>query len=611
MEALQRVYNEVCAVVAPPPDLTVSEWADTYAYLSSESSAEPGRWRTSRAEYQRGMMDSITDPDIYWVVFKTSAQIGKTVIILHALGYFIHQDPSPILFALPTDKLAEAISKDRLAPMLRDTPILRALISDPKSRDSSNTLLSKRFPGGNLTMVGSNSPANVSSRPIRVFLEDEKDRFAKSAGTEGNVSSLGWARTKNFYNRKRISTSTPTEKNFSAIEDDWEKSDQREYYVPCPHCETQQTLKWANVRWDKEEDETGQKVHLPETARMVCEFCEREIDESARTKMLATGEWIAGRKSRGIAGFHINELYSPWRHWWETVTEFLESKDDPEKLKVWTNTALGEVWEIIEEKREPAGLFARREDYGAEAPNEALLVTAGVDVQKDRWEITYTAWTSHAQSWVLAHEVIEGDTAIESQWDNKLDPALMRQFKTQDGRSLAVACAFIDAGFRTSLVYRFTKARSARRIYACHGKDGTEKNVIHQFGKPKRGKGERPEVAIVGVDTAKDQLFAYLNAEKPGPGYCHFPLSADMYYFEQLTAEVVKMKRRFGRPVRYYELLPGRRNEALDCWVYAYAAMSFLRVDWEKMKPKSKPAQARQPQRAGGYVGGWKRGRRR
>ena len=522
-------------------------------------------------------------------------------VIFNALGYFIHQDASPILFALPTDKLAEAISKDRIAPMIRDTPVLNELISAAKSRDSSNTLLHKSFPGGTATLVGSNSPANVSSRPIRIFLEDEKDRFAKSAGTEGNVSSLGWARTKNFFNRKRVSTSTPTEKGFSPIEDDYELSDQRKYFVPCPHCETLQPLEWSGIKWDRDED--GE--HLPSTARYICAHCEKDIDEASRGAMLTNGEWIATADFNGIAGFYINELYSPWRHWRETVSDFLNSKDDPEKLKVWTNTALGQTWEVEAETQDPDGLFARREEFHAEAPEGVKIVTAGVDVQKDRWEVSYWGYGVGEESWRLDHVKIYGDTSKLKEWETKLDPALMRSFKGENG-SLQPACSLIDAGYQTEIVYQFVKPRLQRKIYACHGKDGTEKAIIHMVTKSKHGKGEKPGTVIVGVDSAKDLLFAFLNVEKAGPGYVHFGMDTDHDYLEQLTAEVVRTKHRFGRPVRYWELPPGKRNECLDCRVYSHAALRLLNVRWDSFVDKPKPKQAR-PRRKQGFVGSWKR----
>ena len=359
-ELLESVAATAATVWAPPPTLTVSEWADEYRMLPKEASSEPGRWRTDRAPYQRGIMDAVNDPTIREIVAMTSAQVGKTEILLNVIGYFISQDPSSILVLQPTLDMAEAFSKDRLATMARDTPALSGKIAEPRARDSGNTLLHKKFPGGQITMAGANSPASLAMRPIRIVLCDEVDRYPVSAGSEGDPVNLAKKRANNFWNRRVVLTSTPTIKGLSRIESAYLASDQRRYHVPCPHCGEYQTLQWSGVKWDDGH---------PETARYNCKHCGERIDGSEKVGMLMRGRWVAEKPFTGIAGFHLNELYSPWRTWAEVARDFLEAKHaGTEQLKTWVNTSLGESWEEAGDSIEDIALIARLEDYPDRLP---------------------------------------------------------------------------------------------------------------------------------------------------------------------------------------------------------------------------------------------------
>jgi len=284
--------------------LTVSDWADANRRLDGQSSAEAGRWYTSRAEYQRGIMDACSDPEIQEVVIMAGAQLGKTEALLNIIGYHIDVDPSPILVLQPTLSMGQAFSKDRLAAgLLASTPCLKGKVKDPRARDSGNTTLHKVFSGGAITIVGANSPSGLASRPIRIMLADEVDRFPSSAGSEGDPIQLGRKRTATFWNRKIIMVSTPTNKGASRIEDAYNLSDKREYYIPCKHCEHMQTLKWANVQWEDDR---------PETARYMCEECGALWSDSDRMWAVRNGQWYASEPFNGVAGFYINGLYSPW-----------------------------------------------------------------------------------------------------------------------------------------------------------------------------------------------------------------------------------------------------------------------------------------------------------
>jgi len=284
------------ANLKPVPRLTVSEWADTHRKLSPEASSEPGQWTTARAEYQREILDAISDPDTHTVVVMCSAQVGKTEMLLNAVGYFIHQDPSPILLIQPNQEpMAETFSKDRLAPMLRDTPCLQGLVSEPKSRDSANTILHKQFPGGHITIAGANSEASLASRPIRIVLCDEVDKYPAAVGKSGDPVSMAKMRSTTFWNRKLALTSTPSLKGYSRIDDAYTESDMRRYFVPCHKCGLFQVLDWARVKWDDGK---------PETARYECE-CGSTWNDGQRWKAVRHGKWEAEKPFTGVAGFHF------------------------------------------------------------------------------------------------------------------------------------------------------------------------------------------------------------------------------------------------------------------------------------------------------------------
>ncbi len=338
---LKRTVTTALAVLKPPPDLTISDWADQNRRLSSEASAEPGQWRTSRAEYQRGIMEAVSDAATETVVIMSSSQVGKTEVVNNCVGYHIDQDPAPIMVVMPTERDAETWSKDRFSPMVRDTPCLQGKIADPRSRDGNNKILHKRFPGGHLTIVGANAPSGLASRPIRLLLCDEVDRYPFSAGAEGDPVNLAKKRTVTFWNRKIVLVSTPTNKGSSRIEAAFEESDQRRFWVPCPVCGLEQVLTWEQVKWDK--DENGD--HRPETARYHCADCDAAWMDETRWAAISKGRWIADAPFNGTAGFHLNEIYSPWIRLEAMAKAFLSARaGGDETMKTFVNTSLGETW---------------------------------------------------------------------------------------------------------------------------------------------------------------------------------------------------------------------------------------------------------------------------
>lgn len=594
--------------------MTLSEWADTHRRLSSEASAEPGRWQTDRAPYLRGIMDAITDPLIERVVLMKSAQTGGTEVILNAIGYYIDQDPSPLLLIQPTLEMAQAFSKDRLAPMLRDTPQLQGRVKDARARDSGNTMLHKTFPGGHITMAGANSPASLASRPIRVTLFDEVDRFPPSAGTEGDPVSLGRKRSRTFWNRKSVEVSTPTVKGVSRIESSYSESDQRHYHIPCPHCGHSQRLVWANVKWD-----TVDGKALPDTARYKCEACELGITDVQRLASLRHGEWVSDNAGHAVAGFHISELYSPWSSLSDIVAAFLEAKPKPDTLRTWINTCLGETWEEqASEQLEASTLADRlREEYPAPVPDPVTVLTCFVDVQRDRLEAEVVGWAPTGESWSIDYRVLDGIVQYDQVWAD-LDDYLQTKWQHESGAQIGISITGVDSGDSTERVYAWVKPRERRRVYATKGRGGQALPVIVQASRRNKRK---VKLYTLGVDNLKSSLYARLRLIEAGPGYCHFPHDRPEHYFEMLTAEKARTKYVQGRPVIEWFLPSGARNEALDCRVGNMAMLEILKPNWIKVrerlladkaapvaqrepeKPKSRPRPAR---KRGGFVNGWR-----
>ncbi|AWK52220.1 terminase [Clostridium beijerinckii] len=570
------LFKNLVSILAPPPLLTVSKWADSYRKLSAESSAEPGQWRTSRAEYQREIMDSLSNKETEIIVVMSSAQVGKTELINNIIGYFIDYDPSPIMLLMPTLDLAQSYSKKRLAPMIRDTPVLRGKVKDAKSRDSDNTLLEKGFPGGYIALTGANSPTGLSSRPIRILLADEVDRFPKSAGIEGDPLSLAEKRTKTFWNKKKFWVSTPTEKGISRIEKEFDDSSKEEWCLPCPVCGRLQPLKWSQIHF---EDITHE-----------CKVCGDRCNEFEWKA--GSGKWIAKYPERiKKRGFHLNALASPWERWENIIEEFkLAKKNGPETLKTWVNTTLGEVWEADEgEGADNDDLVSRREFYINDVPRKVILLTAGVDVQDDRLEVEVVGWGVGKESWGIQYKVFYGDLGQKIIWQ-QLDEYLLKTFWFEEGDGLVLSCVCIDSGGHyTTEVYKFCKEREHRRVFAIKGVGGYGKPFI---SKPTRNNRERAALFSLGVDNGKETILSRLKIKEDGPGYCHFPKEADRgydeNYFNGLTSE--KRVLRYKKGVATFEWVKKSssiRNEPMDLRNYANAAVEILNPDLDTMAARN------------------------
>lgn len=530
-------------------------------------------------------MDAIGEVGVEKVVVMSAAQIGKSdACILNPLGYYMHYDPSPIMILQPTIQMAEAFSKDRISPMLRDTPILQDKVDD-KSRTSGNTILQKIFPGGHVTMVGANSPSSLASRPIRILLADEIDRYPVTAGTEGDPLLLATKRLTTFWNKKIVCVSTPTIKGVSRIEVEYEHSTQGEWNIPCPHCGEYNPLEWAYIKFDKED--------LSEI-EYTCRHCGAIASEYAWKSNFDKGKFIFKYPRRAVKGFHLNALASLFVSWADIVEKFLVANEEKKKgnielLKAWTNTEMGQTWEEEGEEIEMDELFNRLEEYGCEVPEEVIVLTAGVDVQDDRFEVEVVGWGEEKESWGIYYKKIYGDLKTETVWQD-LDNFLGRTFETKDGRKLKILSTCIDSGGHfTQEVYKFAKKRINRRIWAIKGRGGAQ---TPYYSKPSTSNAYKTPLFTLGVDTGKAILYQRLAVEEPGPNYCHFPEDEGRgyteEYFKGLTSEKMVMTYKKGRAQYVWKVKKGiKRNEPLDIRNYATAALEITNPILKKEIPES------------------------
>lgn len=571
-----RLWAALVRGLRPDPPLSVSAWADAHRVLDPSTSAEPGPWRTSRTPYLREPMDALgADDPCQVVVIKAGSQVGKSEAGLNWLGWIAANSPGPTLMVQPTVEDGENFSKTRVAPMIEASPSLRERIATSARRDSGNTVMHKDFAGGFLKIVGANAPSKLASTPIRRLFLDEVDRFPADAGGEGDPVQLAYQRTSTFSNRKILLTSTPTTEGVSRIEAAWLESDQRQYLVACPHCDERQRLQWTPTP-----DHPGGLVWtrgMPETAAYQCAACGVLIDESAKPAMLAGGIWTPTAPSDGrTRGYMLSSLYSPlgWVSWADLVREWEAATGDPERLKVFVNSRLAEVWKLGESSSIETGtLRARSERYTAPVPAGVQILTAGVDVQDDRIEVEVVGWGAGEESWSIAWLVLPGDPSGAQVWAD-LDAALRKPWPTSTGEALAIAAACIDTGgHNTMAVYAFCRGKEGRRIWPVKGRGGA---VPAWPRRPTRSNRGRVALYIVGVDAVKEQVYGRLRISAQGPGYMHFPDRYPRAYYEQLTAERMQTTRWRGRVKRTWILPPGKRNEVLDCRVYATAALHGL-----------------------------------
>lgn len=561
--------------LSPPTVLTLNQWSEKHGVLSIETSAETGRFRPYA--YQVGLADAFTDPAVEIITMMKASRVGFTKVLDHAVGYYLQADPSPILLVQPRVEDAEDYSKTEITPLLRDVEVLSEIAGDPKAKTTGQTIRKKLMSNGaSLTIVGANSPGGFRRITARIVLFDEVDGYpVGGAGDEGDQISLGTKRAQTFWNRKIALGSTPTIKGISRVETSYEESDQRHFYVPCPHCGEFQTLEWGGreeafgLKWPR--DEQGR--HKPELAYYVCRANGCIIDEGDKPEMIAAGEWRATKPFAGHAGFHLSALYSPHVNaaWGKLAQEWLEVKGDTLRRQTFINTTLGLPYEDRGEGAlNEQTLLKRREIWAGEVPPQVGLLTAGVDVQDDRVEIEIIGWGRDEESWSIHHEVIEGDTQEPMVWV-LVDEFLKRKWHRADGREFELGAVCIDSGgHATEKVYQFAKARLGRRIWAIKGEAarGGRRSPVWPVKRPTARNKAAFRPVIIGVNAAKDTIRSRLHLTKPGPGYMHYPLDRDVNYFAQMVSERQVTKTFGGQRFRVWELAPGRANEALDMRVY-------------------------------------------
>ena len=604
-----HVRRRAALMLRPPPQLTVSAWADQHRVLSTRASSEPGPWRTSRTPYLRDIMDALSAVHpARRVVFMKGAQVGASEGGNCWLGYIMHHVPAPVLAVQPTVELAKRFSRQRIDPLLAETPALRERVAPARARDSGNTMLSKEFPGGILVLTGANSAVGLRSMTARFLFLDEVDAYPGDVEGEGDPIALAEARARTFgWRRKAYLVSTPTIAGRSRIEREYQASDQRRFYLPCPHCGAMQWLRFERLIWTKS---------APETVAYHCESCDGAIAEHHKTAMLAVGEWRATAVAADphTIGFHISALYSPvgWLSWEQIARDWETAQGKPEDLKTFRNTVLGETWQDRGEAPDWERLVERREDFClGMVPPGALVLTAGVDVQDDRLECDVWGWAEGHTSWLVDHVVIPGSPREREPWD-ALAKLLARDWPRPGGGAMRIAKACVDTGGRdTAAVYGHLRRLRDPRVAPTKGVDGwnraqpvqgpTPVDAMVDGRKLRRGL----KLWTVSVSTWKADLYRRLwlgrgeadaDAGTFPPGWVHLPASIETEWVKQLVAEqlrTTKDKRGFARQ-EWAKLRD--RNEALDCAVLARAALWLLGADrygdqfWARLRAEAADA---------------------
>lgn len=592
--------------MTPPDDLTVSQWAEAKRRLSAESAAEPGPWRTERTPYLREPMDAFTDPKVRHIIMVAASQVGKSEFLNNCIGYIIDEDPGSILFVHPTTIDAQEYSKLRIAPMLRDSPALRQKIAAPKSRDSHNTILQKAYPGGILTMCGSTEAHALASKPIRYVFGDERDRWATSAGNEGDPWDLAMARQTTFYNAKAVEVSTTTIKNASAIEAAYYTGTMERWNSKCPHCGEYHEIRWSDIRFEYDEIIVShKKTYKVKKVYYTCPGCGC-ISTEAEMKR-APAKWIAENPEaygQGTRSFWLNAFVSQWASWESIVLKYLNALGSTKKMQVVFNTCFGEPWEDRGDIEDEDSLLARREDYGkdkngepVELPPGVLVLTAGVDTQDDRMEYEIVGHGFFGETWGIEKGIVMGRPDDDATW-NKLDEVVFdRVMRFENGVGLRVSMSFVDEGGHfTQSVRAQCNARISKKVFCIKGMPGQDKPYI---SPPKKQKIFVNQIAVgtcwqyqLGVDSGKEIIMDNLRVQTPGQKYCHFPKRDDYgsAYFAGLLSETKVYDPNKKQPWSWKKIPGHERNEPLDCRNYALAAFKALPKNLDEIDRQIKAA---------------------
>jgi phage terminase large subunit GpA-like protein len=634
-----EIERHLCRLLAPPPQLRLSDYSEQYYRLSPESSAETGEWRC--IPYQRGILDAFSDPEVEVVSCMKSARVGWSKILNIVAMYYMHYDKCPIMMVQPTIPDAEDYSAEEIEPMLRDVPVMAALFGGANSKQK---ILRKRFPGGSLSLVGANSPRGFRRVSRRVVLFDEVDGYPAAAGVEGDQLLLGKQRAQYYWDRKIGVGSTPTVDGHSRIQVEFSDGDQRRFYVPCPHCGHMDFLVHSpqyqrGMHWDYEDTLRGHFMlwpkDEPEKAHFVCRQCDSHIDHKHKRDMVEAGEWRARKPFKGHASFAIWAAYSysPNASWGQIATEYATAaRKGPEALKTVVNTVLGETWTEKSDAPEWEVLYRRREDYQiGRCPRGVLFLTCGVDVQKDSLRYEVVGWGREKRSWSIDIGVLPGDTSNlgpTGPWP-QVDALLDRAYPHECGTSLRISMLAVDSGWNTMAVYAWGLTKPMNRVMAVKGGHSDSVLVSLPTTVDVDWQGQKIlggyRMWNVGSSAGKTELYGWIRMSLPidegvgePPGYCHFP-RYDEEYFKQLTSEqLITHRTRKGRLEREWVVIAGRENHYLDARIYARCAAyvvgidRFQESDWIQLErdagydqPPPAPPSSAQHQPAPAQSGGW------
>lgn len=588
-------------MLRPPPKLPPSAWAEAHLYIPA-GNAIPGQYRIANAPYQREPMDMFIHPDCRRVTLDWSAQVGKTLTALGMQGYAIDARPRSQMMMQPSQGDAQTWLETKFNPMIEASPRLVRAIAKPRGREGVNNQRMKSYPGGFLMLAWAGSAKTMRGRSAPLIVCDEVDGYERT--DEGHPVSLLWQRAATFGDdRFLLEISTPTIRDASYIETSFLEGDQRRFHVPCFECKRLQVLKWEQVTWvgrqsvnadDFEKD--AHDDHKPETARYACEHCGAMWNDGQRAAAIRNAEregggWIAAKPFKGHASYHLWEAYSLFRKLGDIVTDYL-AKVKTDDIQTFVNVSLAETFEVKGDKVDPAGLVSRAEDWAAPVPTGGVYLTAGVDMQQDRLEVEIVAWGIGEESWSVGYFVLWGDPITGEVWD-ELEDLLREPWEHESGARLYVQSACVDTGGTsgyTQKAYEWLRGKTGRRIFGIKGHAPSFGNAIVQKAQKKQsGKNARKvDLYIVAVDEAKLIVTRRFAQQSQGPGYCHVP--KDRHDLEswanQVAAEKLVTRYVKGHPVREWHKPDKARNEALDCRVYAYAALKITAPNLKRLAEK-------------------------
>lgn len=595
--AVLAAMRRAAAHLVPPADMLPSAWAEANIRIPV-GNAIPGPINFDNAPYQRGMLDAMKEPGVRRVSYMTGAQLGKTTVQQCGTAYFIAHEPSSQIFIQPTQGDVQTFLETKLRPMIEANPKISSKMAKQRGREGVNNSRMISYIGGWLMFGWAGSPKTLRGRSAPKTHADEIDGM--EATPEGDPVELLDQRSATFGDQRlRTESSTPTTKGDSRIEIAFEEGDQRRYYVPCPHCDEPQYLKWNQVRWEgrisadiKEWEKDVKGEHKPETAAYVCEHCGCTWDDGQRIAAIRTAEakghgWQAHKPFKGHASFHAPEMLSTFRRLRDIVQSYLDkiAKGDVQSFQ---NVSLAETYEETGEKADPESLKerAKLEVWAAPVPAEGVYLTAGIDMQMDRLEVEIVAWGLGDESWSVAYVVLWGDPLQQDVWDD-LDDLLAETYLHETGAQLTIQAACLDTGGTngmTQAAYEYAKGKTGRRLFAVKGQGGWGMPVVQSPQRKQSGKQKRKvDLFIVGTDEAKLVVMRRLAKAQPGPGYCHVPADREAEWFKQITAEKLVTRYVKGQPIREWHKPDKARNEALDCRVYALAALKIMNPSLKRL----------------------------